>query len=54
MMNLFQYNKKHLSNTKLTEILCIPDNMQTMSWEDPPPAMPDHCKIHNNSLNFIS
>tara|TARA_R100000152_G_C6779273_1_gene210751 strand:+ start:2337 stop:2903 length:567 start_codon:yes stop_codon:yes gene_type:complete len=46
-----RYNKKHLSNTKLTEILCkYPDNMPTLPWEDPPPAMPDHCKIHNDSL----
>jgi len=47
----FRYHKVHLTDTKLRVLLNeIPDNIKLGQWREPPPAMPDHCKVKGNSL----
>ena len=47
----YRYGKLHLSYTKLSDILSIaPKNIPVGLFTQPTPAMPDHCKIPNDSL----
>tara|TARA_Y100000361_G_scaffold124777_1_gene118030 strand:- start:178 stop:672 length:495 start_codon:yes stop_codon:yes gene_type:complete len=46
-----RYGKQHLSYTKLKDILRYPpDNITIGEFTQPTPAMPDHCKIPNDSI----
>ena len=47
----YRYNREHLTYTKLNKILLkAPKGMPRDEWSDPPPAMPDDCKIDGDSL----
>ena len=47
----YRYNREHLTFTKLNKILLkAPKGMPRDEWSDPPPAMPDDCKIDGDSL----
>ena len=47
----YRYNREHLTYTKLNKILLkAPKGMPRGEWSDPPPAMPDDCKIDGDSL----
>ena len=47
----YRYGKLHLSYTKLSDILSTaPKNIPVGLFTQPTPAMPDHCKIPNDSL----
>ena len=47
----YRYGKQHLSYTKLVDVLATaPRNIPVGLFTTPTPAMPDHCKIKNDSL----
>ena len=47
-----RYGKKHLTDTKLREILYYsPDNITLGEWKEPPQCMPDDVKVENDSLS---
>lgn len=47
----YRYNRDHLSFVKLEGVLVDkPKNIVTGSFNQPTPAMPDYCKIPNDSL----
>lgn len=47
-----RYNKIHLTNVKLNDILSnSPKNIPLLkAWEDPPQAMPDYCKVPGDAV----
>ena len=50
----YRYGKQHLSYTKLKDILRYPpDNITIGEFTQPTPAMPDHCKIPNDSICLL-
>lgn len=46
----FRYGKKHQTEKLLFALARQPNNISVSGWSDPPPAMPDDCKIPNDSL----
>ena len=47
----YRYNREHLTFTKLNKILMkAPKGIPRDEWSDPPPAMPDDCKIDGDSI----
>ena len=44
----YRYGKIHASSRLLNSINTIPHNIADVGFVDPPPAMPDHCKIPGN------
>ena len=47
----YRYNKEHKSYTKLKDFLChTPSNIPVGVFTQPTPAMPDYCKISDNSI----
>lgn len=47
----YRYGKEHLSYTKLVDVLAsAPVNIPVGVFTQPTPAMPDHCKIPDDSL----
>lgn len=46
----FRYGKKHQTEKLLFVLARQPNNISVSGWSDPPPAMPDDCKIPNDSL----
>lgn len=46
-----RYEREHLTETKLKNILINPPkNISNESFTEPPPAMPDYCKVPNDSI----
>ena len=46
----FRYGRKHETEKLLFVLSQHPNNISVSGWSDPPPAMPDDCKIPNDSL----
>lgn len=46
----FRYGRKHETEKLLFALSQRPNNISVSGWSDPPPAMPDDCKIPNDSL----
>ena len=46
----FRYNKIHKTSDLLFALSKVPNKLITDQWSDPPPAMPDDCKVNNNSI----
>ena len=48
---IYRYGRIHMTDTKLRELLNeLPKNIKLGVWKEPPPAMPDYCKVVGNSL----
>ena len=41
----FRYGKRHETEKLLFALAKHPNNIPTSGWSDPPPAMPDDCKV---------
>ena len=46
----FRYGRKHETEKLLFALAKPPTNISVSGWSDPPPAMPDECKIPDDSL----
>ena len=47
----YRYRKQHLTYSKLKDALkLLPHNIEDTIWTPPTPAMPDECKVANDSL----
>jgi hypothetical protein len=46
----FRYGRRHETEKLFFALARQPNNISTSGWSDPPPAMPDDCKIPNDSL----
>ena len=48
----FRYEKEHLTDTKLRNILnCLPENITLGEWSEPPQCMPDDVKVPGDSIS---
>ena len=48
----FRYEKEHLTDTKLRNILnCLPENITLGTWREPPQCMPDDVKVPGDSIS---
>lgn len=45
-----RYNKVHACSRLFEPLSDVPKNLKAAGWIDPPPAMPDHCKVPGNSI----
>lgn len=46
----YRYDKKHKTEELLFALSRTPKNILDISWIDPPPAMPEYCKIKDDSI----
>lgn len=46
----YRYGKKHKTEELLFALSRTPKNILDISWIDPPPAMPEYCKIKDDSI----
>jgi hypothetical protein len=46
-----RYGKHHACEARVEYLMDAPKNIPTAPFTDPTPAMPEHCKVKNNSLS---
>lgn len=46
----YRYGKNHSCERLIGDLAILPKNIANGSFVQPPPAMPDHCKVNGNSI----
>ena len=46
----YRYGKRHACADRMDVLYCWPENIPDVPFTDPPPAMPDYCKVPNDSI----